>query len=173
MRFVGADDPHGLAIRENPSSLLRAKGMRDCFGVTQTAFTPPTFDGGGLFVRNGSSMFIVYQSPLVDIRPFLNVETHRLLVPTFPLPQPGHDFLRSTGLVKYRLRGGVDPWPGEGIYCDVRRALRFELAPSEWPLINQLKEAGVNISSVFRRYLSDGEAIARIDLGFIFDVAWR
>jgi hypothetical protein len=112
-------------------------------------------------------MFGVLVFPFVDVRPFLSIATARLSVPTWPIPLPGKHFIRSTGPVRRRQRGGIDVWPGEDVFCDAPHALHF---PSGLPRQVQAGRRGLRLSRrcVFRRYLTDGEAVSRYEVGFQF-----
>lgn len=110
-------------------------------------------------------MFVAVQFPLTDVRPFLHSETGRLSLPTWPLPEPDSDFIRSFGAVKRRLRGGISDWPGEEMYCRAPRALRFGDSYVKLPPdITQSGEEGRQ-HVAFRRFLADGCAVARYEVG--------
>lgn len=109
-------------------------------------------------------MFVAFQFPFTDARPFLQDETYRLLSPSWPLPMPNAEFIRSFGVVKRRVKGGISDWPGENIYCGAARALRFE------PPFTNFKNLDGSISRIkqycaFRRFVADGCAVARLELG--------
>jgi hypothetical protein len=71
-------------------------------------------------------MFLAIQFPFTDARGFLTDGGGRLSRPAWPLVSAGKDFVRSSGLVRPRRRGGVSDWAGEEIYGDAKRALRFQ-----------------------------------------------
>lgn len=113
-------------------------------------------------------MFLVLQHPFADSRGLLGVQSGRLLRPDWPLAAPERDFIRSSGLVRPRKRGGVDEWAGEELYGDAKLALRFP---------NHLSFAHLgtgNVSGVvdraFRRFHSEG-TVSRLDVGFRIRVA--
>lgn len=111
-------------------------------------------------------MLIVAQFPLADSRPFLEAPspiTHRLPFPSWPLPRANREFVRGSGIVRERRRGGIDTWPGEEAYCMAHRALKF---PPRLDNI-RLNDATDNISFLcaFRRYYSDGSAVSRVEIG--------
>ena len=112
-------------------------------------------------------MFLALQLPLADIRSFLPFQTYKTTLPTWPIPEPGKEFIRASGIVKRRCRGGLDSWPGEETYCDGRRALRF---PNRF---GELTAGAFSHSEVldcaFRRFLSDGKAVSRFEVGFRAD----
>ncbi|CAE6694473.1 hypothetical protein R69619_00410 [Paraburkholderia nemoris] len=107
-------------------------------------------------------MFLVLQHPFADLRAFLGPESGRLARPDWPGADVGSDFIRSSGLVKPRLRGGVEEWAGEELYGDASFALRFP---------NHLGEARLGTGTLhavadhaFRRFHSDG-TVARLEVG--------
>lgn len=108
-------------------------------------------------------MLVVVQFPLADSRAFVNSETYRLKSPAWPSPEPGKEFIRVSGVVKQRRRGGLDDWSGEGIYCSARRALRFQPRLGRQPV--GVFGTSLSFASVFRRFLYDGVAVSRIEVG--------
>ena len=62
-----------------------------------------------------------------------------------------------------RRRGGVNEWPGEHIFCNAARAVRFEKAFSVESLTGSRRRY-----CGFRRFFSDGEGLARIEVGVGF-----
>lgn len=109
-------------------------------------------------------MFAAIQIPLADLRPFLSAETARLVIPGWPNPQVDVEFVRAFGAVRERRHGGLSPWVGEGYYANAARALRFPPGFGRWPLIGKANTA--RLQCVFRRYFSDGGAVARVEVGF-------
>ncbi len=114
------------------------------------------------------SMFIVIQHPLADVRQFLGPSCERLARPIWPLPEPGVEFIRSSGSVLRRKRGGLTDWSGEDVYCDAASAIRFP---------NHLGDArfgsgtgSAAIRSVFRRFYSAG-VVARTEVGLAINAA--
>jgi len=108
-------------------------------------------------------MFIVIQFPLADSRPFIDYETHRLNIPTWPLARPDEEFVRYAGPVKKRQKGGIKDWSGEDLYSRANRAIRLpELG------IKKLgnKDTILSPQCAFRRLFSNGEAVVRIELAF-------
>jgi hypothetical protein len=101
-------------------------------------------------------MFVQVQLPFADVRPFV-AGARRLATPPWPLSEPNREYVRAVGQVRERRRGGVSPWTGEDVYCDARRALRIE--PGGWH--------GRRDPCVFRRYLSDGCARTRVEVGML------
>jgi hypothetical protein len=109
-------------------------------------------------------MLVVLQLPFADLRPLVTSDTGRLSRPEWLAPVLGRDFVRRIGPVVPRRRGGVDPWPAEGVYCDARRALRFATSPRETMAFDAHGLRGPRCA--FRRFLSDGEVVNRFELGF-------
>jgi hypothetical protein len=109
-------------------------------------------------------LFIAIQIPLADLRPFLDSETARLPMPGWPSPQVDVEFVRAVGAVRERRRGGLAPWLGEGYYANATRALRFPPGFGRWPFFDGPK--ATRLHCVFRRYFSDGRAVARVEVGF-------
>lgn len=94
-------------------------------------------------------MFCAVQIPIADSRLFIATPTGRLATPTWPLASPSGEFLRGTGPIRHRRRGGVEAWPGEDVYCDIASAIRFS---------DRLEHSnsGIETQCVFRRLYSDG-----------------
>ena len=69
-------------------------------------------------------MFIVIQFPITDARPFINEKTHKLTCPSWPFPLE-NEFVRYSGRVEKRMRGGIKDWSGEDVYSRSNRAIRF------------------------------------------------
>lgn len=97
-------------------------------------------------------MLIAITFPLLDARGFIDTPTGRVASPNWPSPRVYQDFLRHYGVVKERTRGGVREWPGEEVYCDARKALRFG------PRFQFLPTFGLTCvrQCAFRRFFSDG-----------------
>jgi len=107
-------------------------------------------------------MFLAIQFPFADLRPFLPSGTGRLSVPSFPLPEPGKEFVRSVGWVERRRRGGIPGWEGEELYCRARAAIRFENRLGR----RSIGSPGIDLrpACAFRRFHSDGR-MGRVELG--------
>jgi hypothetical protein len=110
-------------------------------------------------------LFVNLEIPFADARPFLDGDVGRLKSPTWPLPDPEGEFVRSCGRIEIRRRGGIAPWSGEGDYCDARQAVKF---PDSLGSIRfEGAEHGVGLRGVYRRYLSTGLAMSRLDVGIV------
>src|SRR5882672_4260545 len=123
---------------------------------------PSRSSAGGFFLID---MFAAIQFPFTDARQFIASETNRLAVPSWPLAKAEKDFIRSFGPVKRRRKGGLDDWPGEEIFCRAIRAVRFPSSPVRFA---DFPSAGLSLrqSCAFRRFLVDGAAVARMEMGF-------
>ena len=120
-------------------------------------------------------MLALLQFPLTDVRPFLDVATHRIAVPAWPiahLPDEPYKapFVRGFGSARKRRAGGVDDWPAEGFYCGVANALRFETAVlADAPAV---KRRTSKRYCAFRRLFWDGQlaargsVVGRVEIGF-------
>ena len=70
-------------------------------------------------------MLVFYQIPMTDFRNFIEADTGKLHLPSWPIPKPNTDFIRSFGMVKRRRLGGLQGWVGENEICDSSRAVKF------------------------------------------------
>jgi len=109
-------------------------------------------------------MLTVVQFPIADFRPFV-CDGHRLPTPSWPprttLP-PG--FLHFFGRAAPRHKGVDWAWTDESTFCDASRALRFCNLPR--PIYGK-----DNLRCRFRRLLSDGAALARLEVGLSYNHA--
>lgn len=115
-------------------------------------------------------MFIALQIPVTDARRFVESETYRLDIPAWSLPRINKDFVRTFGVVRERLKGGLQEWRGEGYYCQAARAIRFQ-HPIENISLGQSKELVQYCA--FRRLLVNCPVplactISRLEIGFGF-----
>lgn len=119
--------------------------------------------GGGFFKRGGGVLFSI-QYPLNDARPFLEAHTHRLQAPFWGVaPEVGKEFIRNSGIVKHRRRGGLESWPGEEVYCNASRAVRF-LSGLRGRPVGAFDHA-LSLTCAFRRFFSDGANVGRFEVG--------
>lgn len=109
-------------------------------------------------------MFINVQIPFADLRPFLGTDYGRLPIPGWPHPQVDAEFVRAVGAVRQRKAGGVSPWMGEGYYADAARAIQFPPKFARWPYA--WGGNSTSMQAIFRRFFSDGRAVARMEIGF-------
>ena len=118
----------------------------------------------GCFFPYDEFVLAAIQLPFVDVRPFLANEGGKLLRPPWPLLNSTRaDFVRYLGPTRDRRLGGLDPWPGEEAYCDASRAVRFSSSLAKSQFGTSRSATGFRCS--FRRFLHNGEAVARFDLG--------
>ncbi|KGQ19388.1 hypothetical protein LF41_3038 [Lysobacter dokdonensis DS-58] len=111
-------------------------------------------------------MLLVVQHPIADLRPFLGADSGALGRPAWPVPDPQHDYIRGTGRVRRRMRGGIDDWAGEDLYGDASRAIRFGDRLGEQTFDIHGEQARVRTS--FRRFLSSG-TVGRFEIGLGLD----
>jgi hypothetical protein len=115
-------------------------------------------------------MLAVIQIPFTDARPFLDNDTSRIPFPSWPLPKAGNEFVRSFGIIRERVRGGLQDWPGEEVYCDAARALRFADRTNQ-TILSSLSENVFQRKCAFRRFMSDGRfpdggsVVSRLEVG--------
>ncbi len=107
-------------------------------------------------------MFLEILLPLTDLRPFLASASQSVTSPRLTLADPGRDFIRSFGVVRKRERGGVDGLKGEEVYCDARGALRFPAHLGHKAFGTRRRP---RLLCIFRRFLSDGRAVGRFEVG--------
>ena len=113
-------------------------------------------------------MLVFYQIPMTDFRNFIESETGKLQLPSWPVPNPYSDFVRSFGMVKRRRLGGLDGWVGENEICDSSKAIKFSNS-----LINKKMAVPTRTKIPFywqcvsRHFYYDGSAVAKFDLVFI------
>ncbi|MDL9998325.1 hypothetical protein QTI24_06930 [Variovorax sp. J22P240] len=107
-------------------------------------------------------MFVIVQYPFADLRGFLAQPTGRVARPAWPVAQIGSDFIRSSGKVRPRHRGGVADWAGEELYGDVSSALKFSDRLQQ--TVSLVGETAYRPTCTFRRFHSDG-TIARVEVG--------
>jgi len=99
-------------------------------------------------------MLIVFQVPLADLRAF-RADGARRIRPHFPTPDSGVEFVRLFGPVRQRQKRKPLPWDDEQFYVDASRALHLI------PFTDERKRW----SCAFRRLLSDGGAVVRLEVG--------
>ena len=112
-------------------------------------------------------MFLTLQHPFTDVRWLIGPESGRLDRPFWPLANPRKDFVRSSGRVVHRSRGGLKEWAGEQVFSDASRALMFP---------DHLRDVSLGgaryyakIHHALRRYYSNGQ-FARLEVGLRFNV---
>ncbi len=107
-------------------------------------------------------MLLVIQFPISDSRSFIDLDTGMLGRPKWPIPIEDRDFVRSFGIVRRRLRGGISGWLGENHICEANRALRLsKIAPFE----DTEKGGKIPIQIAYRRFYFDGYAVGKFEVG--------
>jgi hypothetical protein len=109
-------------------------------------------------------VFFVVQYPLCDTRYFLPNRGNRLSRPDWPpsLKKP-LQFVRSFGGAEKRQFGPEPDWADEKTYCRAHRAVRF---PGLRKIRLGTADAPCKVDVVFRRLFHDGQAVARVEIGF-------
>jgi hypothetical protein len=112
-------------------------------------------------------MLIVAQFPIADARGFVADRAGRLRVPDWPpAVSINPQFVRCFGPAVRRRRGADAAWLDEHTFCKANRALRF-------PGLHAGRLAGqLAPACAFRRLLSDGEAVTRVELGIGCPKGW-
>ena len=85
----------------------------------------------------------------------------RLPVPSWPTPLTDEEFIRSTGIIRKRPKGGLHGWIAEERYCDAHRSIKFD---SE--TVARVGLRPWNFRIAFRRFYFDGTAVAKFEIGF-------
>ncbi|UCC40765.1 MAG: hypothetical protein JSV96_04785 [Candidatus Aminicenantes bacterium] len=114
-------------------------------------------------------MFIVAQFPIADARPFIDSETYKLSIPSWPFARPYEEFVRYSGPIERRKKGGIKDWSGEELYSRASRAIRF---PGLRTRRLGGKDAHLSPHCTFRRFFSNGEAVARVEVAFRTRRGW-
>jgi len=116
-------------------------------------------------------MFVVIQFPVVDGRAFASrsglVDRPDWGAPRISPLVAHRDFVRGFGRLAYRRQETNAAWVDEDFFAYARRALKF-------PTLQRRHFAGQDhsrwmVSCRFRRLFSDGEATARLEVGFAVD----
>ena len=111
-------------------------------------------------------MLMVFHFPFADSRSFLPVSTtHIVPFPDWKGAQPGKDFVREFGGMRYRLGGGIKEWPSEEFFCAAYRAVRLPTNLSA--LMGGFGWQGGKCA--FRRLLSNGNGVTRVEIGLSLD----
>jgi hypothetical protein len=116
-------------------------------------------------------MFLALQFPFADLREFVGEECGRLVSQNISLSNNvGKDFIRSSGRVERRRKGGLKGWPGEDLFCGGKLALRFpnHLGDMEF---GSGSVKGVVVDT-FRRFYSAGP-VARFEVGVQVNVRYK
>ena len=107
-------------------------------------------------------MFLALQFPFADLREFLGPECGRLSGPKISSPEDlGKDFIRSSGLIRRRRKGGVKEWAGEELFASGQFALRFPNHLGNTVLGNGAIKG--HVINTFRRFYLTGP-VARFEV---------
>ena len=106
-------------------------------------------------------MLLTIQFPFVDLRGFLE-ETGRLTKPGWPIPTPDIEFVRFSGAVRVRKRGGLCGWLCENEICEANRLIRLSCCP-EIKDSHSGKQFTTRVA--FRRLYFDGFAVGKFEIG--------
>ena len=106
-------------------------------------------------------MLITIQFPFADSRKFITRDTQKLAKPSWLIPVPDRDFIRSFGVIRRRPRGGLTGWLGESYVCEANHAIRFQgLEPFKDDSGNLIK-----FRVAFKRFYFDGLAVGKFEVG--------
>ncbi|MFW9263437.1 hypothetical protein [Nostoc sp. CALU 546] len=106
-------------------------------------------------------MLITIQFPFADSREFISSYTQRLAKPSWLIPTPDQDFVRSYGVIRRRPHGGLTGWLGESYICEANHAISFHrLEPFKDDSGNSIK-----FKVAFRRFYFDGLAVGKFEVG--------
>lgn len=106
-------------------------------------------------------MLISIQYPLADARSFLENSGGRLALPHWNAPDPEVEFVRGFGGIAIRPGGGAS-MGGEDRHCDARWVVRFGE-----------RGLGRHWRCAFRRFYSDGRALAKFEIGIAREPAGK
>ncbi|MGW4100615.1 hypothetical protein [Mycobacterium sp. NPDC004974] len=112
-------------------------------------------------------MFVVVQFPIVDGRAFASesgrVDRPDWMAPTIPKLLVHRDFVRGFGRLANRREETTAAWIDEVVFAYAKQAVKF-------PGLRQDRVDGNrrrwSVNCRFRRLLCDGEAVARLEIGF-------
>lgn len=71
-------------------------------------------------------MILFLQFTLTDTRTFSSFRTELPNKPHWPSPRPFNEFVRSTGGIIERNKGGIPGWVGENFICKIGKTIKFE-----------------------------------------------
>lgn len=105
-------------------------------------------------------MLIALQFPIADGRGFLKQAPARLPLPSWPIPIPETEFVRSFGIVRRRARGyiGLETWSDDFLFSSAASAFKF-------PDLGVRRLGELRPTGAFRRLFCDGAAVARVEVG--------
>ena len=106
-------------------------------------------------------MLISIQFPMADSRGFIRT-TGRLSKPSWPLPTPNKEFVRTYGAVRIRPRGGLSGWIGENEICEATHSIRLSACLT---VKSTDSATTIPLRVAFRRFFFDGMAAGKFELG--------
>lgn len=71
------------------------------------------------------AMILFIQFTITDTRFFSDYRQELLSKPQWPSPKPFQEFVRSTGAVVERSKGGLSSWVGENFVCSIGNAIKY------------------------------------------------
>jgi hypothetical protein len=109
-------------------------------------------------------MLVTFQFPIADARPFSSQPDLRLPLPDWPEPVTAIDpqFVHHFGKACERRKDPDEAWPDEMSYVLARRGLRFDRLETRHA---GLPNRRFRPRCVFRRLMSDGQAVVRVEIG--------
>ncbi|WP_041468265.1 hypothetical protein [Chloroherpeton thalassium] len=113
------------------------------------------------FCNLRDAMLLTIQFPFVDLRGFSEA-TGRLAKPGWPIPTPDDEFVRFSGAVRVRKRGGICGWLGENEVCEANRLIRLSYCPK---IKDDHSGRQFTTRIAFRRLYFDGLAVGKFELG--------
>ncbi len=118
-------------------------------------------------------MHIIFQFPIIDLRPLLTKDKIRLPLPFWPAPDldTGRPFIRQFGRLRNRKLGGTTGWAAEEFFCDARLSIKYDNLHLKGPTVSDTEKAV--IYKCYRRLYSDGKFMNKLELGFIDDIETR
>ncbi len=100
--------------------------------------------------------------PICDFRRFSQEETGELGVPTWPLPTPDVEFVRSFGPIRFRKSRELSGWQAEEYFCDVSKNLVFH----SFGTFKSMEGRGLQSRITTRRFVYDGLASSKVEICF-------
>ena len=99
-------------------------------------------------------MILTVQFPICDLRSF-SEDSEKLTLPNWPNPLKYKSFIKYTGQIVPRNKGGLNSWVGEHTICKVNRAVKFNLTKFDGSFISaHLYHDGLALSKYeFKFYL--------------------
>jgi hypothetical protein len=106
-------------------------------------------------------MLIVLQFPIADMRRFVEGDTGRIRVPSWPQPKADDEFIHSFGKVRIRKMPALGGWASENRLCMADRVLRI---PPETEGARTLLHT-LRFRVVFRTFFFNGETTGKFEIG--------